>query len=132
MDQTQDSIQASIEDSQLWEKFAALTNEMILTKTGRCMFPLIKLVLSGLDPNGLYKILLQFRQIGDNRYKYVNGEWRSGQNSVQIMEIHVLRSKELFSDLLETKVRVPCSSGNPGGVSKIWALQAIPQHARDP
>ena len=85
MDQTQDSIQVSIEDSQLWEKFAALTNEMILTKTGRCMFPLIKLVLSGLDPNGLYKILLQFRQLGDNRYKFVNGEWRSGQNSVQYL-----------------------------------------------
>ena len=86
MDQTQDSIQVSIEDSQLWEKFAALNNEMILTKTGRSMFPLIKLVLSGLEPNGMYKILLQFRQLGDNRYKFVNGEWRSGLNSVQYLE----------------------------------------------
>ena len=86
MDQTQDSIQVSIEDSQLWEKFAALNNEMILTKTGRSMFPLIKLVLSGLEPNAQYKILLQFRQIGDNRYKFVNGEWRSGLNSVQYLK----------------------------------------------
>ena len=87
MDQTQDSIQVSLEDSQLWEKFAALNNEMILTKTGRSMFPLIKLVLSGLEPNAQYKILLQFRQMGHNRYKYVNGEWRSGLDSAQYLNI---------------------------------------------
>ena len=98
MDQTQDSIQVSIGDSQLWEKFAALTNEMILTKTGRCMFPLIKPVLSGLDPNALYKILLQFRQIGDNRYKFVNGEWRSGLNSVQYLKF----SNELMGSSHQT------------------------------
>ena len=51
------------------------------------MFPLIKLVLSGLEPNGMYKILLQFRQIGDNRYKYVNGEWRSGLDFAQYLNI---------------------------------------------
>ena len=100
MDQTQDSIIVSLADSQLWEKFAALTNEMILTKTGRCMFPLVKLILSGLEPNGMYKILLQFRQIGDNRYKYVNGEWRSGLYSVQYLEF----TNELMGSNLEFRI----------------------------
>ena len=85
MDQTQDLIRVSIRDSQLWETFAALTNEMILTKSGRCMFPTIKLVLSGLEPNAIYKILLQFRQTENNRYKYIDGKWHSGLNSVQYL-----------------------------------------------
>ena len=74
----QDQIKVSLEESQLWEKFAVLTNEMIVTKNGRRMFPVIKLNLSGLEPNTLYKVWLEFRQIENNRYKYINGEWHPG------------------------------------------------------
>ena len=34
-----------LEDSQLWNKFQSLTNEMIVTKNGRRMFPVIKVEL---------------------------------------------------------------------------------------
>ena len=34
-----------LEDSQLWNKFQSLTNEMIVTKNGRRMFPVIKVYL---------------------------------------------------------------------------------------
>ena len=33
-----------LEDSQLWNKFQSLTNEMIVTKNGRRMFPVIKVI----------------------------------------------------------------------------------------
>ena len=31
-----------LEDAELWDKFKNLTNEMIVTKNGRRMFPVIK------------------------------------------------------------------------------------------
>ena len=34
-----------LEDAQLWNKFQSLTNEMIVTKNGRRMFPVIKVSL---------------------------------------------------------------------------------------
>ena len=33
-----------LEDSGLWSKFQSLTNEMIVTKNGRRMFPVIKVI----------------------------------------------------------------------------------------
>lgn len=35
-----------LEDSDLWDKFKNLTNEMIVTKNGRRMFPVIKVINS--------------------------------------------------------------------------------------
>ena len=37
-----DTPHVDLEDSQLWNKFQSLTNEMIVTKNGRRMFPVIK------------------------------------------------------------------------------------------
>ena len=37
--------QTLLEDSQLWSKFKSLTNEMIVTKNGRRMFPVIKVII---------------------------------------------------------------------------------------
>ena len=51
---------------------------MIVTKNGRRMFPLIKVKVSGLQPTGLYSIYLEFKQIDNNRWKYINGEWIAG------------------------------------------------------
>ena len=42
----QDSPKVELEESQLWTKFQALTNEMIVTKNGRRMFPVIKVGLT--------------------------------------------------------------------------------------
>jgi hypothetical protein len=35
-------ISVTLEDSDLWSRFELLTNEMIVTKNGRRMFPVIK------------------------------------------------------------------------------------------
>ena len=34
--------QVRLEDEELWKKFSSLTNEMIVTKNGRRMFPVMK------------------------------------------------------------------------------------------
>ena len=38
-----------LEDSGLWSKFQSLTNEMIVTKNGRRMFPVIKVNFCTID-----------------------------------------------------------------------------------
>ena len=51
---------------------------MIVTKGGRRMFPLIKVKIRGLEASSFYSILLEFKQIENNRWKYINGEWLAG------------------------------------------------------
>ncbi|KAL4232815.1 hypothetical protein ACF0H5_007501 [Mactra antiquata] len=67
-----------LEEKELWTKFKEYTNEMIVTKNGRRMFPVFKISISGLDPNSMYTILLDFVQVESHRWKYVNGEWVAG------------------------------------------------------
>ncbi|KAF6212521.1 hypothetical protein GE061_013044 [Apolygus lucorum] len=51
---------------------------MIVTKSGRRMFPVVKVSMTGLDPTAMYTVLLEFVQIEQHRWKYVNGEWVAG------------------------------------------------------
>ena len=74
-----ENINVVLQEAELWEKFYHLTNEMIVTKNGRRMFPVIKAFITGLDPATFYIIKLEFKQIGHNRYKYINGEWHPGK-----------------------------------------------------
>ena len=73
------SIRCQLGNNELWEQFDELTNEMIVTKNGRRMFPVIKASLSGLEPTAFYSVFVEFRQIDDNRWKYINGEWLAGK-----------------------------------------------------
>ncbi|XP_072118329.1 T-box transcription factor TBX19-like isoform X1 [Mobula birostris] len=74
-DPTEKQLKVVLEDANLWQKFKAVTNEMIVTKNGRRMFPVLKISVSGLDPNGMYSFLLDFVAADSHRWKYVNGEW---------------------------------------------------------
>jgi hypothetical protein len=56
-------ISVTLEDGDLWSRFERLTNEMIVTKNGRRMFPVIKVRISGLEPTSFYSILLEFKQV---------------------------------------------------------------------
>lgn len=42
------------------------------------MFPVIKVLIEGLDPRAMYSVELEFAQIGSNRWKYMNGDWVTG------------------------------------------------------
>ncbi|XP_015671338.1 T-box transcription factor TBX19 [Protobothrops mucrosquamatus] len=74
-DPTEKQLQVILEDSALWQRFREVTNEMIVTKNGRRMFPVLKISVSGLDPNAMYSFLLDFAPTDSHRWKYVNGEW---------------------------------------------------------
>lgn len=73
-----EKVKIVLEEADLWRRFKALTNEMIVTKNGRRMFPVLKVNVSGLEPKAMYSILLDFVAVDGNRWKYVNGEWVSG------------------------------------------------------
>ncbi|XP_041936527.1 T-box transcription factor TBX19 [Alosa alosa] len=74
-DPTEKQLKVSLEEAELWRKFKEVTNEMIVTKNGRRMFPVLKVSVSGLDPNAMYSFLLDFIPADGHRWKYVNGEW---------------------------------------------------------
>ncbi|XP_022122755.2 T-box transcription factor TBX19 [Pieris rapae] len=71
-------VNVALDDRDLWVRFQTLTNEMIVTKNGRRMFPVVKVTASGLDPTAMYTVLLEFVQVDSHRWKYVNGEWVPG------------------------------------------------------
>ena len=73
-------VHVELEECGLWNKFQRLTNEMIVTKNGRRMFPVIKAKVSGLEPSAFYEVQLEFKQIENNRFKYINGEWLAGKS----------------------------------------------------
>nr|XP_009305355.2 brachyury protein isoform X2 [Danio rerio] len=77
-DPTERELKVALDENELWQKFKALTNEMIVTKNGRRMFPVLKVNISGLDPNAMYSFLLDFVPADNHRWKYVNGEWVPG------------------------------------------------------
>ncbi|KAM3862715.1 T-box transcription factor T [Diretmus argenteus] len=77
-DPTERELKVSLDENELWQKFKELTNEMIVTKNGRRMFPVLKVNVSGLDPNAMYSFLLDFVSADNHRWKYVNGEWVPG------------------------------------------------------
>uniref|UniRef100_A0A7M4E868 T-box transcription factor 19 n=1 Tax=Crocodylus porosus TaxID=8502 RepID=A0A7M4E868_CROPO len=74
-DPTEKQLQVVLEDAALWQRFREVTNEMIVTKNGRRMFPVLKISVTGLDPNAMYSFLLDFAPTDGHRWKYVNGEW---------------------------------------------------------
>lgn len=61
------NVMITLDDRDLWCRFQNLTNEMIVTKNGRRMFPVVKISASGLDPAAMYTVLLEFLQIDSHR-----------------------------------------------------------------
>nr|WCC58478.1 brachyury 3 [Craspedacusta sowerbii] len=76
--ESKEKIRVTLEDGELWKGFHRLTNEMIVTKNGRRMFPVLKISVHGLDPSAMYSIMLDFTAVDNQRWKFVNGEWSRG------------------------------------------------------
>lgn len=70
-----------LEDVALWNKFSQVTNEMIVTKSGRRMFPVVRVSVSGLHPRAMYSLVLDFSQVGSQRWKFLNGRWASASRA---------------------------------------------------
>jgi brachyury protein len=76
--QQHSQISVRLHDVDLWMKFFCKTNEMIVTRCGRNMFPVLRVSVSGLDPAAIYEVVVDFRQIDNHKWKYINGEWQQG------------------------------------------------------
>ncbi|KAL7983211.1 hypothetical protein Chor_000073 [Crotalus horridus] len=63
------SVAVTLEEPHLWAKFHHAGTEMIITKTGRRMFPQFKIKVSGLTPYAKYLMLVDFMPMDNFRYK---------------------------------------------------------------
>ncbi|XP_071956976.1 T-box transcription factor T-A-like [Antedon mediterranea] len=71
----ENKVKITLAESHLWRKFNNVTNEMIVTKSGRRMFPVLSVSLRELDPKAMYSVMVDFEPTSDTRWKYLNGEW---------------------------------------------------------
>ncbi|XP_074663222.1 T-box transcription factor T-like [Tubulanus polymorphus] len=90
----QEKIVVKLEERDLWNKFKEFTNEMIVTKSGRRMFPVLRIRVQGLDPAAMYSLMLDFDPVESHRWRYVNGDWVPGtkvdssQQTSKAMYVH--------------------------------------------
>ncbi|KXJ24557.1 T-box transcription factor TBX20 [Exaiptasia diaphana] len=63
-------VQVSLEGRDLWERFNELGTEMIITKSGRRMFPTLRVSVSGVQPKANYLVLMDIVPVDDKRYRY--------------------------------------------------------------
>ncbi|KAL1500918.1 hypothetical protein ABEB36_006337 [Hypothenemus hampei] len=64
------SVDCHLETKELWDKFHDLGTEMIITKTGRRMFPTVRVSFSGIRPDQRYAVLLDIVPVDNKRYRY--------------------------------------------------------------
>ncbi|XP_034935664.1 optomotor-blind protein-like isoform X2 [Chelonus insularis] len=70
-----DDPKVTLEGKELWEKFHKLGTEMVITKSGRRMFPAFKVRVSGLDKKASYILLMDIAASDEYRYKFHNSRW---------------------------------------------------------
>ncbi|XP_066149598.1 T-box transcription factor TBX2-like [Euwallacea fornicatus] len=76
---------AKLKYADLWQSFHNLETEMIITKSGRRMFPPMQVHLKELDPQAVYCVFLEMVPASRCRYKYSStGGWApAGSEEVQ-------------------------------------------------
>ncbi|KAK4470362.1 hypothetical protein MN116_005924 [Schistosoma mekongi] len=62
-------------DKPLWDKFHCHGTEMVITKSGRRMFPPFKVKITGLEKRAKYIVLMDIVALDDCRYKFQNNLW---------------------------------------------------------
>jgi T-box protein 20 len=63
-------VECHLENKDLWDKFHELGTEMIITKTGRRMFPTIRCSFSGIELDARYLVLMDIVPVDNKRYRY--------------------------------------------------------------
>ncbi|XP_045521568.1 T-box transcription factor TBX20-like [Pieris brassicae] len=64
------SVDCQLETKDLWDKFHDLGTEMIITKTGRRMFPTVRVSFAGCRAEARYGVLLDVVPVDGKRYRY--------------------------------------------------------------
>ncbi|XP_066515341.1 T-box transcription factor TBX2a [Hoplias malabaricus] len=71
----EDDPKVTLEAKELWDQFHKLGTEMVITKSGRRMFPPYKVRVNGLDKKAKYILLMDIVAADDCRYKFHNSRW---------------------------------------------------------
>uniref|UniRef100_A0A3B3YQW4 T-box domain-containing protein n=1 Tax=Poecilia mexicana TaxID=48701 RepID=A0A3B3YQW4_9TELE len=70
-----DDPKVTLESKDLWSEFHKMGTEMVITKSGRRMFPPFKVCVDGLNENAKYILLMDIVAVDDCRYKFHNSHW---------------------------------------------------------
>ncbi|KAG7251976.1 hypothetical protein CRUP_024434 [Coryphaenoides rupestris] len=68
-------ISVTLENNSVWRQFDAFRTEMILTKTGRRMFPYCRYRISGLVPDRRYNLVLSIVPADQYKYRWNTKKW---------------------------------------------------------
>ncbi|XP_050094090.1 T-box transcription factor TBX6-like [Anopheles aquasalis] len=68
-------VEIKLQNKELWREFHKIGTEMIITKSGRRMFPSMRLTVDGLDADTNYCVLLEMMPISDCRFKFSGSQW---------------------------------------------------------
>lgn len=92
----------ALETKALWDKFHEQGTEMIVTKTGRRMFPTFQVRITDLDPQAMYIMMMDFIPVDDKRYRY------SFHRLVLRCNFHSLKSLENTQTILLNTTENSC------------------------
>ncbi|XP_043996402.1 T-box transcription factor TBX3-like isoform X1 [Gambusia affinis] len=70
-----DDPKVTLESKDLWSKFHKMGTEMVITKSGRRMFPPFKVCVDGLNESAKYILLMDIVAVDNCRYKFHNSHW---------------------------------------------------------
>uniref|UniRef100_A0A668STT4 T-box domain-containing protein n=1 Tax=Oreochromis aureus TaxID=47969 RepID=A0A668STT4_OREAU len=73
--QAEDEPKLYLEASELWRQFHKCGTEMVITKSGRRMFPPLRARCTGMDRKAKYILLMDIVAADDCRYKFHNSRW---------------------------------------------------------
>uniref|UniRef100_A0ABD2WJ32 T-box domain-containing protein n=1 Tax=Trichogramma kaykai TaxID=54128 RepID=A0ABD2WJ32_9HYME len=120
----QSGLKIKVMNKKDWRSFLPFGTEMILTKSGRTMFPPIRVQLQGLFPDKLYMIVLEFKLVDYVRYKYNKEKeiWVAGKPFSQevqppvnsrLIAYHPMQGSKLMDHELNFK-QIKFSNDKPG------------------
>ncbi|XP_051531267.1 T-box transcription factor TBX6L [Myxocyprinus asiaticus] len=68
-------VHVSLQGRELWDKFNNIGTEMLITKTGRRMFPSCKVTVTGLNPKVKYVVIMDMVPFDNHKYKWNKDCW---------------------------------------------------------
>ncbi|KAM9348919.1 T-box transcription factor TBX2b-like [Symphorus nematophorus] len=74
-DGLEDDPKVTLDSQNLWSEFHKRGTEMVITKSGRRMFPPFKVRVEGLNETAKYILLMDIVAVDDCRYKFHNSRW---------------------------------------------------------
>ncbi|TRY94449.1 hypothetical protein DNTS_011370 [Danionella cerebrum] len=70
-------VHVSLQERELWDKFSNIGTEMLITKSGRRMFPGCKLTVTGLNPKVMYVVIMDMVPFDNHKYKWNKDCWET-------------------------------------------------------